>query len=411
VTKELLKSRIQFPLVDSSYDNKEILNCIAILLSGQLTMGSHVREFESEFSEFIGAPYSVMVNSGSSANLLAYSAITNPARTGHLTPGSKVAIPAVCWSTSLWPIVQMDLIPVLVDVDYRTLNLSISSFKSTLHKHDIKAVMMVHVLGNSTTMAELLNLVEDNDLILIEDTCESLGSKYRGRCLGTFGEFGTFSFYFSHHMTTIEGGMIIAKNEEDYDLLKCLRTHGWSREQSNKAELESIYDDIDPRFLFTNMGYNLRPTEIQAAFGLEQIRRLEMMNACRCENVIKLKKAFISHSLWNNQLHFPQPTIDIEPCWFGFPFLIDQELRIDRKKFTRDLLERGIDTRPIISGNMALQPAVRNFNVDLSMGPFVGAQVIHERGFFIGCHSKPLDDQRIYQLVTTVLETIIENTE
>jgi CDP-6-deoxy-D-xylo-4-hexulose-3-dehydrase len=399
-----------FPLVDSSYDNKEILNCIGILLSGQLTMGPRVKEFESEFLKFVGAPYSIMVNSGSSANLLACSAITNPARPRRLTPGSKVAVPAVCWSTSLWPIIQMGLVPVLVDVDPHTLNLSISSFKSSLQKIDIKAVMMVHVLGNSTEMGELLNLVKENDLILVEDTCESLGTRYRGGYLGTFGDFGTFSFYFSHHMTTIEGGMIIAKSEEDYDLLKCLRTHGWSREQSNKEELESKYKNIDPRFLFINMGYNLRPMEIQAAFGLEQIKRLKMMNDYRSENVKKLKRAFQSHSLWKSQLRFPLSTTDLDPCWFGFPFLIKQELKGGRKKFTRDLLKRGIDTRPIISGNMALQPAVKIFNVDLSMGPFAGAQLIHERGFFVGCHSKPLDEERIYQLVTTVLETVIENT-
>ena len=404
----VLKEKWLFPLVDSSYDNKEILNCIAVLLSGQLTMGPRVKEFESEFSKFVNAPYSIMVNSGSSANLLACSAITNPARTRHLTLGSKVAVPAVCWSTSLWPIVQMGLVPVLVDVDPETLNLSIRSFKSSLHKYDIKAIMMVHVLGNSTMMGELLGLVEENDLILIEDTCESLGTKYQGKYLGTFGDFGTFSFYFSHHMTTIEGGMIISKNKEDYDLLKCLRTHGWSREQSNKEELESMYEHIDSRFLFINMGYNLRPMEIQAAFGLEQIRRLELMNTCRCENVDKLRRAFLGHSLWKNQLQFPQATFALDPCWFGFPFIIKQELR-DRKKFTRDLMKRGIDTRPIVSGNMALQPAVKIFNIDLSMGPFLGAQIIHERGFFVGCHSKPLDDERIYPLVTAILETIIEN--
>ncbi len=404
------KEEISFPLVDSSYDNKEILNCISVLLGGQLTMGPHVKEFESEFAKFVNAPYSLMLNSGSSANLLACSAITNPARTRHLTPSSKVAVPAVCWSTSLWPIVQMGLVPVLVDVVPETLNLSISSFKSALHKHDIKAIMMVHVLGNSTTMGELLGLIEENDLILIEDTCESLGTKYQGKYLGTFGDFGTFSFYFSHHMTTIEGGMIIAKNKEDYDLLKCLRTHGWSREQSNKEELESMYEHIDSRFLFINMGYNLRPMEIQAAFGLEQIKRLKIMNNCRCENVKKLKNAFICHSLWKDQLQFPQPTTDLEPCWFGFPFLIKQELKGDRKKFIGDLMKRSIDTRPIVSGNMALQPAVKMFNIDLSMGPFVGAQVIHEKGFFIGCHSKPLDDERIYQLVTTILESVIEHT-
>jgi len=396
-----------FPLVDSSYDNKEILNCIEVLLGGQLTMGARVKEFESEFSAFINAPYSVMVNSGSSANLLAYSAITNPARTRRLEYGSKVAVPAVCWSTSLWPIVQMGLIPVLVDVEAETLNLSIKSLKAALCKHDIKAVMMVHVLGNSTTMRELFSIVKENNLILIEDTCESLGTKYQDGYLGTFGDFGTFSFYFSHHMTTIEGGMIIAKNEEDYNLLKCLRTHGWSREQNNRAELESMYKQIDPRFLFINMGYNLRPMEIQAAFGLEQIRRLENMNAYRCENVEKLRKAFLGHPLWKDQLQFPSATSGLTPCWFGFPFLIKH--RVECKKFTNDLTKRGIDTRPIVSGNMALQPAVKSFNIDLSMGPFHGAQIIHENGFFIGCHSKPLDDERIYHLVTTVLETVIEN--
>jgi len=399
----------QFPLVDSSYDNKEILKCISVLLDGQLTMGPLVKEFESEFSKFVNAPYAIMVNSGSSANLLACSAITNPARARHLTPGSKVAVPAVCWSTSIWPIVQTGLVPVLIDVEPDTLNLSIKSLKSSFHKHDIKAVMMVHVLGNSTMMGELLSIVEANDLILIEDTCESLGTKYRGGYLGTFGDFGTFSFYFSHHMTTIEGGMIIAKNKKDYDLLKCLRTHGWSREQSNKKELESMYEHIDPRFLFINMGYNLRPMELQAAFGLEQIRCLEAMNTCRCENVRKLRRAFHNHSLWKNQLLFPRATADLELCWFGFPFLVKQEIR-NRKKLTKDLMKCGIDTRPIVSGNMALQPAVKNFNVDLSMGPFLGAQIIHEKGFFVGCHSKPLDDERIHWLVTTILETVIENT-
>jgi CDP-6-deoxy-D-xylo-4-hexulose-3-dehydrase len=399
-----------FPLVDSSYDNKEILNCISVLLGGQLTMGPQVKEFEKEFTKLVNAPYSMMVNSGSSANLLALSAITNPARAKFLPRGSKVAIPAVCWSTSLWPIIQMGLVPVLIDVDPQTLNLSLSSFKFALKKHDIKAIMMVHVLGNSTTMKELLSLVKENDLILIEDTCESLGSQYRGKVLGTFGDFGTYSFYFSHHMTTIEGGMIIAKNKEDYDLLKCLRTHGWSREQSNRQELESMYRHVDPRFLFINMGYNLRPMEFQAAFGLEQIKRLKIMNACRCENVRKLRNAFRGHSLWKDQLQFPRSTPDLETCWFGFPFLVEGKTKVDRKRFTRDLLKRGIDTRPIVSGNMAVQPAVKMFDIDLSMGPFAGAQVIHEKGFFIGCHSKPLEDDRIYQLVTTILKSVTEHT-
>jgi CDP-6-deoxy-D-xylo-4-hexulose-3-dehydrase len=406
--KKRSKESLQFPLVDSSYDNQEILSCIATLLSGQLTMGPRVRQFEETFAEYIGSPSAVMANSGSSANLLAFSAITNPLRKKHLKPGDKVGVPAVCWSTSLWPIIQTGLVPVLIDVDPETLNISIESLQTALARHDIKAIMMVHVLGNSTELDELLKLTKEYDLILIEDTCESLGSRYRDDYLGSLGDFGTFSFYFSHHMTTIEGGMVIAKTQEDEDLLRCLRTHGWSREQSRRQELEKAHKHIDPRFLFINVGYNLRPMEIQAAFGLEQIKRLDQMNDNRRQNMDKLRKAFFRHRLWKDQLHFPKAPKHLNPCWFGFPFLIDEEMDINCEKFARELLKRGIDTRPIISGNMALQPAIKHFNVDLTTGPFTGAQKIHDRGFFIGCHSKPLDEARVEDLVATVLNCIEE---
>ncbi|MFH1369903.1 MAG: DegT/DnrJ/EryC1/StrS family aminotransferase [Planctomycetota bacterium] len=374
-------------------------------------MGPQVKDFETKFSDFLNVPYAIMTNSGSSANLLVFSAITNPLRKGHLKAGSKVAIPAICWPTSLWPIVQTGLIPVLVDVDAETLNMSIDSLQLAMKKHRIEAIMMVHVLGNSTDMNGLLKLVKEHNLILIEDTCESLGSKYKNDFLGTIGDFGTFSFYFSHHMTTIEGGMIVARNQEDADLLKCLRTHGWARELSNRSELESRYNHIDPRFLFINMGYNLRPMEIQAAFGLEQMKRLEEMNKSRRANFYNLQKAFRAHKLWENQIAFPKSPESILPCWFGFPFLISHDLNIERKTLTDRLLTRGIDTRPIVSGNMAVQPATKLFNVDLSMGPFVGAQTVHERGIFIGCHSKLLSHERIDLLVSTILESLDENSK
>lgn len=398
--------KLEFPLVDSSYDNEEIISCIATLLSGQLTMGAQVREFERQFAQFCGAPYAVMVNSGSSANLLAVSALVNPLRAGHLRPGDKVAVPAVCWSTSLWPIIQLGLTPVLVDVDPETLNLSIPSLKQALARHELRAIMMVHVLGNSTCMRELLEIVHEKKLVLIEDTCESLGSTFDGRALGTLGDFGTFSFYFSHHMTTIEGGMVLAQSEEDYDLLKCLRAHGWSREQSKRAEIEREHRHIDPRFLFINVGYNVRPMEIQAAFGLQQLKRLNEMNAHRRANVSRIRAAFKAHPEWREQLLFPNAAPGLDACWFGFPFLVNPTIAVDYAGFARALRERGIDTRPIVSGNMALQPAIRHFNVDLSLGPFTGAQRIHDTGLFIGCHAKPLPETTIKRLVAIVLECL-----
>lgn len=398
--------RLHFPLVDSSYDNEEILGCISTLLGGQLTMGPQVRAFEHAFAKYLGVPHAVMVNSGSSANLLAFSALTNPVRGSHLSRGDYVAVPAVCWSTSVWPIIQTGLIPVLIDVDPDTLNLSIASLRKALKKHPIRAVMMVHVLGNSTDMRELLALSEEHSFILVEDTCESLGSTHNRAHLGTLGSFGTFSFYFSHHMTTIEGGMIVTRTREDDDLLRCLRAHGWSREQSNRTAVEAANSDIDPRFLFINVGYNLRPMEIQAAFGLAQIRRLDDMNRHRRDNTNRIRAAFRQHPLWNNQIRFPMPPPGLDPCWFGFPFIVDPSVNVEHRRFTKALLDQGVDTRPIVSGNMALQPALKLFNVDCSLGPFDGAQLIHERGLFIGCHAKPLDDHRIRLLVDTVLSVL-----
>lgn len=399
-------SQPAFPLVDSSYDNQEIIRCVETLLSGQLTMGPRVREFEQAFAATVGAPFAVMVNSGSSANLLAVSAVVNPARTLRLAPGDRVAVPAVCWSTSVWPLVQMGLVPVLVDVDPATLNLSIPSLLHALEAHPIRAVMMVHVLGCSTDLPALLRIVEEYGLVLIEDTCESLGSAHCGRWLGTLGEFGTFSFYFSHHLTTIEGGMVIARTREDDDLLRCLRGHGWSREQSDREAIERANPQIDPRYLFVNLGYNLRPMEIQAAFGSEQLLRLHAMNTQRKDNVVRLRDAFRRHPLWTEQLLFPVPSSGLEVSWFGFPFLVADAVPFHSLAFTGLLRERGVDTRPIVSGNMALQPAMRLLPVDLSLGPFHGAQKIHDRAVYIGCHARPLEDSRLDWLADTVLRAL-----
>ena len=265
---------------------------------------------------------------------------------------------------------------------------------------------MVHVLGNSTDMQALLSLLEDHQILLIEDTCESLGSTYEGRSLGTLGEFGTYSFYFSHHMTIIEGGMVVARTAEDNDLLRCLRAHGWSREQSNKNQLERENPQIDPRFLFVNSGYNLRPMEIQAAFGLEQLTRLEGMNQQRRANAALMRDIFLQHPKWKGQLEFPMAGRNLNACWFGFPFLLAKDANVDRNRFTELLMHAGIDTRPIVSGNMALQPAVKLFDVDQSLGPFRGAQQIHDRGVFVGVHAKPITRDRIEWLADTVLDAV-----
>ncbi len=392
----------EFPLIAQSFDHTEIVAMVDTMLSGRLTMASVVREFEARFAEAVGAPHAVMVNSGSSANLLAVAAAANPARARHLRPGDEVLVPAVCWPTSVWPILQHGLTPVFVDTDPRTLNADLADLRARITPRT-RGLVAVHVLGNSAAMAGLVGLAAEHGLILIEDTCESLGSRADGRCLGTFGDFGTYSFYYSHHVTTGEGGMVVCRTRADLDLLKCLRAHGWTRELSDRAAVEARHPDIDARFLFVNLGFNLRPTEVQAAMGLRQLERLDRMNATRVDNWARLRRALEIHPRWRAQLAFPEAAPGTEPAWFGFPCLLDPGAGADHRAYLAYLTARGVENRPIISGNFARQPAVRLLGLDADPAAYPGAEHVHRHGFFIGLHTEPLGDAVVARLADILL--------
>jgi len=279
-------------------------------------MGNKVELFEKEFAKYIGSKYAVMVNSGSSANLLSMAVATNYLRSNKLNIGDKILIPAICWSTSVWPIIQMGLIPVFVDIDPLTLNMDINDCKKKITK-EVKGIVSVHILGNCTNMDELMKIVRQHNLFLMEDTCESLGSKYKNKYLGTFGDFGTYSFYYSHHITTIEGGMVTCNSDEDYELLKCLRSHGWSRHCKNKEKYEKENPDIDPRFLFINVGYNLRPMEIQGAMGLIQLAKLEQKNNCRNQNHLLIVDKIINDPRNKNYITTVKKMDNLSIAWFN----------------------------------------------------------------------------------------------
>ncbi len=391
-----------FPLIDQTFDAEEIVAVMDVVMSSQLTMSERVRTFEKQFAAYVGAPYAVMVNSGSSANLLAFAVAANTLRKEHLKVGDEVLVPAVCWSTSVWPIVQMGLKPVFVDVDPQTLNMSLRDVEKKLSPRT-KAVLAVHILGNCTNMSELTKLTQDKGLILIEDTCESLGSTYSNKKLGSIGDFGTYSFYYSHHMTTGEGGMVVCKTLEDYDLLKCLRAHGWSRELSNKADLEKQYSEVDSRFLFVNVGYNVRPMEMQAALGLCQLKKLETMNHFRVENRAKLISALKAHPKWNEQFIFTQASEHTSPIWFGFCALLGEKYVGKRSEFLSYLSSNGIENRPVVSGNFVRQPALSMLGLKLKPEDFPGAEEIHESGFFIGLHTTALTEAQISRLCDVFL--------
>ena len=395
-------ARPGFPLIEQNFDADEILTMTEVILSGQLTMATRVREFEAAFAAFVGAPHAVMVNSGSSANLLALAVASNPARPKSLADGDEVLVPAVCWSTSVWPLIQMRLKPVFVDVDPHTMNIDVADLRRKVTPRT-RALLAVHILGNCGPMDEVARVVSDHGLMMIEDTCESLGSTWRGRALGTLGDFGTYSFYFSHHMTTGEGGMVVCRTTEDYDLLKCLRAHGWTRELSDRAALERKYDHIDSRFLFVNAGYNLRPMEIQGALGLKQLAKLEGMNRARVDNSARLIAALRAHPRWQDQFEFPRSPEGATPVWFGFPALLSPSVAVPLPEFLKRLSAAGIENRPIVSGNFARQPGLELFGHGVDWRKLTGAETVHQRGFFIGVHATALADDRIRALADGLL--------
>jgi CDP-6-deoxy-D-xylo-4-hexulose-3-dehydrase len=261
----------------------------------------------------------------------------------------------------------------------------------------------VHVLGNSTAMHELLEVAHAHDLILVEDTCESLGSRWNGRYLGTLGDFGTYSFYYSHHITTGEGGMVVCDDPDDYDLLVCLRAHGWSRPLSNRVEVERANPYIDPRFLFVNVGYNFRPLEVQAAFGLCQLDRLTAMNRTREENRVRLAHVLRSHPRWRGQVEFPVASPGTEPAWFGFPCLLEVGLQHRHRAYLDYLTSQGVENRPIVSGNFVRQPALKLHGLECDPLAYPQAEAVSHRGFFIGIHTERIADEMLNRLAGIML--------
>ena len=387
-----------YPLIEATYDKEEIITMMETLTTNKLTMGENVINFEKKFAEYVGSNYAVMVNSGSSANLLSMAVATNYLRSNKLQPGDKIIVPNICWSTSVWPIIQMNLLPVFVDVNPLTLNMDIEDLKRKLTP-EIKGIVAVHILGNSTDMDELMKIVKDNNLFLMEDTCESLGSTYENKTLGTFGDFGTYSFYYSHHITTIEGGMVVCNKEEDYQLLLCLRAHGWTRYLKNKQELENTYKDVDPRFLFVNVGYNLRPMETQGSMGIVQLNKLQSKNNNRIYNHKNITERIINDPRNKNIFVTPHATRKCVPAWFALPFIINEEYINHYKPFLKHLTDNKVENRPIITGNFARQPIFKFLNLDINPEEYKGAEILHKRAFFIGLACEQMSEERVNKLI------------
>jgi len=309
-----------------------------------------------------------------------------------------VIVPAVAWSTTYFPLVNAGLVPVLVDVDLDTFTMDPAAAARAIGPRT-RAMLPVHLLGNACDMRALGALADRHGLVVIEDSCEAHGARFEGKPVGTFGAMGTFSFYFSHHISTIEGGMLVTDDPVLADLARTLRAHGWIRDVKRRPTITDA--PIDERFLFVNIGYNLRPTELQGAFGIHQMPKLEPYIKIRRDNVEHWNAALRRHTRWLRECP-GRDTAGSRSVWFGYPISVRPQAPFSRDELVGFLERKGIATRPIMAGNFREQPAIRLFPHRI-VEPLEHAELVMRQSFFIGNHHAITERDRAY-VVTCIDE-------
>ncbi|MEQ9116303.1 MAG: aminotransferase class V-fold PLP-dependent enzyme [Rickettsiales bacterium] len=387
-------------LHEPTFAAEEISAAIEPMLTTFVTMGKKVKKFEGEYSNKFDHKYSLMNNSGSSANLLAVSALANPLTKNRLNPGDEVIVPALSWSTTVWPLIQNNLVPVIVDADPKTWNLDLEKLEKAITPKT-KAIMLVHVYGNPCDMDAIMSLAKKYDLQVIEDCCEAMGASYKNKAVGKFGRAGTFSLYFSHHITSFEGGIVVTDDFDFIETMRVLRAHGWSREAEEHEKYVKMYPEIDPRFIFINIGYNLRPTEMQAAAASVQLPKLDEIVEKRRENA-----SFYYEELKNykNYFKFQNETNNAKSSWFGYGLVIKESAPFKASELAIYLKEKNIETRPIIAGNIAKHPVMAHYNHRVSGGTEVSDDIMRN-GLAFGCHQS-IDHKAREYVVSSIKEFI-----
>lgn len=385
------------PLASASWDESEINAMHRVIHSGNFSMGREVAEFEQQFSQYIGSKYSVMVNSGSSANLLMVAALFF-IKESPLQPGDEVIVPAVSWSTTYYPLHQYNLKLRFVDIDPKTLNYDLIALSKAITSRT-RLIMAVNLLGNPNEFDEINNLILGTNIFLLEDNCESLGAMYKGKYTGTFGICGSFSTFFSHHMSTMEGGIIVTDNEEIYHILLSIRSHGWTRSlpEINMVSGTKDLNSFNESFKFVLPGYNLRPLELSGAIGKEQLLKLPSFIKQRRSNAKYFVQLFENHPFLQIQKEVEQSS------WFGFSFILKQDSNIERQTILNTLKAVGVEYRPIVTGNFFNQPVMKY--IDVSEKPILtNADYLDMNGFFIGNHHYDIKTQldTLYQCLTKI---------
>ena len=377
---------MKYNLASSSWDHKEIDAMNRVIDSGFYTMGKNVEKFESIFSSFFGSKYALMLNSGSSANLLSVAALfflkNNP-----LQRGDEVIVPSVSWSTTYAPLQQYGLKVKFVDISLDTLNFDLDKLKEAI-TDKTRAIFAVNILGNPNEFLKINNIIKNKNIYLVEDNCESMGAKYENQFTGTFGIAGTFSSFFSHHISTMEGGMILTDNYELYNIMLSLRAHGWTRNLKDDNPLHIKSDNkFYESFNFILPGYNLRPLELSGAIGIEQIKKLPKLIEVRRRNAELFRGLFEK-----NEKIIIQKEIG-DSSWFGFSLIINEHVTsIKRDKIIIELEKVGIETRPIVSGNFLKNKVLKFFDYEVS-GSLSNSEFLDRNGFFVGNHHYDLTSE------------------
>jgi CDP-6-deoxy-D-xylo-4-hexulose-3-dehydrase len=371
-----------YPLATNTWDNKELEAIQSVIDSDNYTMGNNVNKFENDFKKFINRKYCLMVSSGSAANLISIASFfytKNPM----LKKGDEVIVPAVSWSTTYFPLQQFGLKLKFVDIDINTLNYDLDMLKSAI-TDKTKMVVVVNLLGNPNDFEIINDIINNKNIFIFEDNCESLGAVYKGKQTGTFGVIGTFSTYFSHHISTMEGGFVTTDNKELYHILLSLRAHGWTRNLPKKNFVSNKSNDwFEESFRFVLPGYNVRPLEMSGAIGIKQLEKTPLFLQKRRKNAELFVKLFNDHPNY-----LIQKNID-KSSWFGFSLIIKPKSKLKRKNIVKILHKNKVECRPIVTGNFVRNEVMKYFNYEVHK-ELKNANHLHDNGFFVGNSHKCL---------------------
>lgn len=392
------------------YDKNELVNLVDASLDFWLTAGRYANKFENEFAEFLGVKYCLLVNSGSSANLLAVSALTSPLlKEKSLKPGNEVVTTACGFPTTLNPIIQNGLIPVFVDIELGTYNINVDRIKKAINKKT-RAIFIAHTLGNPADMDKLKKIAEKYDLWLIEDSCDALGSKYKRRYTGGFGDIATFSFYPAHHITMGEGGAVVTSNPLLNKILLSFR--GWGRDCLCKPGVDNscgkrfshkfgqLPIGYDHKYIYSHIGYNLKLTDMQAAVGCAQLNKLPGFIQKRIKNFKYLLSYFRKYE---DYFILPKEEQNAAPSWFGFPILVRKGSPFDRRTIVSHLEQNKIATRMLFAGNLIKQPAYQNIKYKIS-GNLKNTDAVMDNLFWLGVYPGLTEEKIIY--ICSVLDNL-----